>query len=259
MSRTNKKWTRAYIGGVDVSGTLTEVGNLGYSFASSPDAALSDACKNIVNGQASIVADAFNGFLSPSATTGLHELMSSGTGTYVYTVAWGVQAEPVNGDIIFSYPFEQAQYQATTGEGFNMVNVAWGGPTSTNSLIASGYASPFGRIIHAKGTETAVNTATGIDDNGGSSTLGGILIYHLFSSNGTVTLKAQHASTNSNGSFADATGATSGSIDASVSPKSGMVATSGSLTINQFLRWQLVFGTASTATFMLGFIRRLWA
>jgi hypothetical protein len=80
----------------------------------------------------------------------------------------------------------------------------------------------------------------------------------LFSSDGTVTLTAQEADTNSNGSFANITGATSGSITAAVAPKHGMVATSTTYAIKRYLRWQLAFGTASTATFLIGFSRRLW-
>ena len=262
MSRTNRKWSRTYVGGYDLSGYFRDYGDYGYDFAVTPMAALSDGVQNVVNGQMTIAADTLNAFLAPAnsgaSEVGAHELLKSGTGTFIYTIAFGVLAEPVAGDIIFSYPFELQSYKAQGGEGYNTATVTWAGPTSTNTLVSSGYASPFGRILNPKSTKTAVNSSTGIDDNGASSALGGIFVYHLMSSNGTVTLKAQHASTNSDGSFADITGATSGSINASTTPAAGMVATSTGLTINRYLRWQLVFGTATTATFFAGFIRRLW-
>jgi hypothetical protein len=73
--------------------------------------------------------------------------------------------------------------------------------------------------------------------------------------NGTVTLKAQEADTNSDGDFGDITDATSGSITAAVSPKSGMIALDADASIKRYLRWQLAFGTANTATFACAFIR----
>jgi hypothetical protein len=109
--------------------------------------------------------------------------------------------------------------------------------------------------LHASAAETGANTGTGIDDNGASSTLGGIFVYHLLSSDGTVTLTAQDATTNSNGSFSNITGATSGSIDATTTPQSGMIALGATSTVRRYLRWQLAFGTASTATFVMAFIR----
>jgi hypothetical protein len=257
MARTHNRFIRTYVSGYDLSGQARSIGSVGYKFDSTPDAALTDGCKNIVNGQAEIQVDPLNAFLSPetSPAIGIHELLSSGSGLQTYTIAYGVLAAPAQGDIIFSMPMEQAQYKT---EGV-AVNIGWGGPTSTNSLISSGFASPFGRLLHAKGAETGANTAVGIDDYGATPpSLGGIFTYHLFSSDGTVTLTAQEADTNSNGSFANITGATSGSITAAVAPKHGMVATSTTYAVKRYLRWQLAFGTASTATFLIGFSRRLW-
>ena len=263
MSRTHDKWSRIYIGGYDMSGYAHSYDEYGFSLATQPMAALSDGSKNVVVGQATVEAGNVNAFLAPAdsgaSEVGFHELLKSGTGTFIYTIAFGVQAEPVAGDILFSYPFELSAYKSKAGEGFNTVSITWAGATSTNSLVSAGFAMPFGRILNPKSAKTAVNSSTGIDDFGASTALGGVFVYHLFSSNGTVTLKAQHAATNLDGSFADITGATSGSINGSTTPASGMVATSTSLTINRYLRWQLVFGTATTATFFCGFLRRSWA
>jgi hypothetical protein len=70
-----------------------------------------------------------------------------------------------------------------------------------------------------------------------------------------LTLKVQDAATNSNGSFSDLSGATSGSITAAVTPQSGMVALGTTATVRRYLRWQLVFGTATTCSFTAAFIR----
>ena len=50
-------------------------------------------------------------------------------------------------------------------------------------------------------------------------------------------------------------GAQVGSIDPSAAPKFGIVATAAGLSISRWLRWQLVLGTATTVSFVAGFVR----
>lgn len=250
MTRTHQKHLRAYVDGVDLSGYSRSLGAIGAMADANPDSAWTDAVKNVVLGQTTIQMSDLNTILD-NDTAGAFNLLSAGVGQRNFMLAIGVNAEPANGNPMFAWQFEQAAYMGEAGDGFVSANVNFGG--ASYGILT--YKKPWGFLIHAKGTETAVNTATGQDDNGASSVLGGIFCYQLFSSDGTVTLKAQDASTNSNGSFSDLTGATSGSIDASSSPKSGMVALSTTATIRRYTRWQIVLGTATTCTFALGLIR----
>ena len=250
MSRTHNKHVRVYVNGYDLSGYTRQIGPLAQVFTVNPDAALTDGCKNITIGQADIQAGALNAFLD-NDTAGLYALANAGTGTRNLMVAIGQNAAPAAGDPVFAWQMEQTAYTAEGGEGFTSANLPFGGASYASTLT---YAKPWGILHHAKGAETAVNTATGLDGTA-QTTAGGIFVYHLFSSNGTVTLKLQDASTNSNGSFGDLSGATSGSIDATTTPVSGMVALSTSATVKRYTRWQLVFGTATTATFAIAFIR----
>ena len=258
MSRTHNKYLRAYVSGYDLSGQARSIGSIGYQFDNTPDAALTDGCLNIVNGMMEVDVSPLNAFLAPetSPAIGTHELLKSGTGAHTYTIAIGALAVPAQGDFIFSMPMEQASYK---NEGV-AVNIGWGGPTSTNTLQALGFRCPFGRLLHANAAETAVNTAVGIDDYGATPpSLGGIFTYHLFSSiGGNVTIKAQEADTNTDVSFTDITGATSGLIDAATTPKHGMVATTIAYAVKRYLRWQVVFDVGTSATFVCGFHRRLW-
>lgn len=254
MTRTHLKHCRAYLDGVDISGYTRQIGPLAWTFGAEPDAALTDECKNILIGKGDVAAGPLNAFLDNDAA-GLFALAGVGAldhGTRNYMVAIGANAAPVAGDPIFAWKFEQTSYSMEQGTGFVAASIPFGGASYASTLT---YKKPWGFLLHAKAARTGVNSATGLDDNGTSSALGGIFIYHLFTSNGTVTLKAQHASTNSDGSFSDLSGATSGSVDASVTPKNGMIALSTSLTVNRYTRWQLAFGTATTATFVLGLIR----
>jgi hypothetical protein len=83
-------------------------------------------------------------------------------------------------------------------------------------------------------------------------------MYQVFAGNGTATLKVQDAATNTNPSFADLSGATSGSVNCAT-PSAGVVAISTTATVRQYLRWQIVFGTATTVTFALAFVRATYA
>lgn len=249
MARTHNKHVRAYVSGVDMSGYTRSVGAMTWSFGAQPDAALTDGCKNILIGQGDIQFGTLNAFLD-NDTAGLFANKAQGLKTV--SIAIGNNAAPVAGDPVFSWEFEDVGYQAQQGDGFVTATLTFAEPSYASTLT---YRKPWGYLLHASGAETAVNTATGVDDNGASSALGGLFWYHMFSSNGTATIKAQHAATNSNGSFADLTLATSGVVDASVTPKHDIIALSTSLTVNRYTRWQIVLGTATTLSFVCGLIR----
>ncbi len=251
MTRSHTKYHRAYIDGRDLSGYAVVLPQMAWVFDAEPEAALTDGSKNIIPGQASIDVGALNCILDNDAD-GAFANYSTNTGEVNVAFAIGTTAAPAAGDPAFCWKVKQTGYNSEGGSGFVMANIPFGGSSSEGVLT---YDKPWGSILHPKGAETAVNSSTGIDDLGSSSTAGGIFVYHLFTSNGTVTLKAQDAATNTDVSFSDITGATSGSIDASSNPASGLVALSTSLSVERYLRWQLTLGTATTATFFSAFIR----
>ena len=251
MARSNTKHHRAYMDGYDISGYARALPSIAWMFEAVPESALSDGVKNIALGRADLDVGALNVMLDNDAA-GAFALASSGSGEKNVAFAIGTNAAPVAGDPVFAWKLKQAGYAGEQGSGFVMANVGFGGASSEGVLT---YSKPWGVCLHPFGAATGANTAVGIDDVGAASTAGGIFVYHLFSSNGTVTLTAQEASTNSNGSFANITSATSGSITASVSPKHGFVELGTTAAIKRYLRWQLSFGTASTATFFAAFIR----
>jgi hypothetical protein len=254
MTRTHLKNWRVYCDGVDISGYARSVGALSWMFDAEPDAALTDAVKNILIGKGDIQAGPINAFLDNDAA-GLFALAGTGAndhGTRLLTAVMGANAAPVAGDHVFSWKFEQTNYLVEQGTGFVAATVTPGGASYASTLT---YTQPWGRVLQPKATVTAANTAVGIDDNAGSSALGGIFIYHLFSSDGTLTLSVDDAATNSDGNFAALSGATSGSITAAVSPKSGMVALSTTATVRRYLRPQIALGTATTCVYFSAFIR----
>jgi hypothetical protein len=248
MTRTHLKHCRVYCNGVDLSGYSRTFGPLAWMFGAEPDAALTDGAKNILVGQADIQAGVINAFLDNDAA-GL--FANSAQGTKNVAIAIGANAAPVAGDPVFAWKFEDTGYMVEQGSGFVAVNLPLGGASYASTLT---YKRPWGRVLHPLGAETAASTAAGIDDTAASS-LGGIMVYHLMSSDGTLTIKVQEGAGNTDGDFADLSGATSGSIDASVTPVSGMVALSTTAAVKRYLRWQIALDTATTATFFVAFIR----
>ena len=250
MARTNIKHARIYVNGYDLSGYVRDAGTLSWLYDAVPDACITDEVKNVLLGQPSISLGPLNAVLDGDAAGLFTAFKDPGVFRYA-TVALGQLAAPVAGDPFFSWYLAQKDFSHVEGGGFVSVNLTF----DAGGAGFSTYGKPWGLNIHPKGAETAVNTAIGIDSGIVSSALGGIFVYHLFSSNGTITLKAQDAATNSDASFADITGATSGIIDASTTPKGAMVALGVTQTIRRYLRWNLTLGTATTATFWLGLIR----
>lgn len=249
--RTHNRWLRVYLDGYDMSGYARDLGECGAVYDAIDLTALSDAVKGVLPGQPALMGGPLNGLLDNTATAGLH-VVASGAGVARALMApIGIRAVPAAGDPCFAATLQQLSYQSTDSGGGAFVTVGFGG-ASPSALPGAG--NPWGLLVHAKGAETGVNSSTGLDDRGASSALGGLFAYQAFSSNGSVTLKLQHAAANNDGSFADLTGATSGSINASVTPAAGQVAIAP-VTVNRYLRWQLVLGTATTVTFALAFIR----
>jgi hypothetical protein len=167
-------------------------------------------------------------------------------------VAQGIRDAPAQGDPAFCGTFEQLNYMADPGAGMIAANLQFGGYDVTQLI---NYSKPWGVLLRPLTATTAVNSAIGVDDNGAATSAGGWMMYQVTAGNGTATLKVQDAATNLDGSFADLSGATSGSVTCAAG-LSGVVAIGITATVRRYLRWQIVFGTATSVTFALAFIRR---
>jgi hypothetical protein len=252
MTRLNPKYTRVYANGYDISGTARNIGTVGIEMEDTPAAAYSDAVMNTILGKGSVKCGPLNAFLSPSAAIGLHELMSAGNIVQNIMIAFGTIAEPTVGMPVFAWTMQQASY-TSGGEGIVGVNVNF--PNASYSTI-KGYENPFGLLVHAKGDEIGANIAIGTIDNTAPSALGGIFAWQVFSSDGTCTVSIDDSATNlNNAAFAALSGATSGEVDATTTPASGMVALAKTATVRRYLRWQLALNSATTVNFSLAFIR----
>lgn len=249
MARTHPKWFRAYFNGYDLSGHIRSTGTNGITMQASEGAALSDGVMNTVIGRASVVSGPYSAFLDPDEASA-HDVFKAGFGTYNIMVVYGTPNGPAMGDPIFAATMEQAEYTGQPDDSMFPMNISFPGASSQGVLT---YDNVFGVLLLPKSTKTAANSANTNVNNGGATTKGGIFVYQAFSSDGTFTLSVDDSANGT--SWLALSGATSGALDASVTPKSGLVALSKTATVRQYLRWQLALDTATTVTFALGFIR----
>lgn len=234
--------------GVDISGYVRDPGIQAWNHDAATGAALADAVKNGTLGKASIECGPLNAILD-NTEDGLHDALKEAADRYL-VIAYGQEAEPAAGDLFFAWKMPSTGYTVQTSADFMSVNIPLAGGAPGLSL----YEKPFGAIILPKSTKTAANTANNGIDNGAGS-YGGVFVYALFtSSDHNVTLTLQHSGSGT-GDWEDIPGATSGAINAYVTPKFGMVELAVDEVIHQFVRWQYVKGSSTSATFFEGLIR----
>src|SRR5690349_19045009 len=125
--RTSLRWCRVYVDGYDLSGYARKVGPLMCEFENQPDAALSDAVKNVMVGQANLGIGELNGFFDNTASVGLHVAFSGNLGQKrTVLIPIGIQAAPAQGDPAFAGDFEHLSYDAKDEPGFMVANLKFG-------------------------------------------------------------------------------------------------------------------------------------
>lgn len=249
--RTVSKWTRVYVDGYDFSGQARKIGPLSLAYQAAELTALADSAKGFLPNHASVNIGALNAVFDNTATTGIHNRLATAGVKRTVSAALGIRGVPALGDPVFAGQFTQGEYMAADEGGGMNVHLPFQGWAEDASSVL--FASPWGVLLHPSGAETGVNTATGVDLINVSTVHGGYLVYHILASSNpahTATIKVQDADTNLNASFSDLSGATTGVITVTAGV-SGLVAVLPTDTIRQFVRWQIVLGTATSVTFVL--------
>lgn len=250
-NRFVKKWTRTYYQGYDISGYTRSWGQAGeeYALVGEDEPMLDEAVKGVMLGQATPMVGPISSVMDNTAS-GMHATFS-GQSSGVLTVAIGFDGAPAAGDPVYAGEFEQLSYMGDVGEDVP-VTLTFAQTVNATTLL---YDRHWGRLLHASGAETGANSSTSDYDHGAQTTYGGFMVYHMLSSDGTAAIKVQDADTDLDGSFSDLL--TSGDVDASASPQSGLVALARDATVERYVRWQLALNTATTVTFVLSFHRAL--
>ena len=253
MTRSLVKNTRVYVDGYDLSGMVAAPPPTMWGFTQNDWAAITDPVVGVLPGRCDIRAGSINAVIDNTATSGLHAVMSTPDAVRDLMIPIGGIATPAAGVPAFMAQLTQLNYKAAGEEGIVPVTIELGGWDERGDTKA--YPIPWGHLVHANGAETGVNSAAGIDPHGAASSLGGFMMYHAFDADGTVTILVEEASTNTDGNFDTLSGATSGVIDPSSAPVSGVLALGTTAAVKRYLRWQISLGTATTVTFALGFVR----
>jgi hypothetical protein len=241
-----------YVNGYDFSGYSHEVGPLTTEFDVDPAAAFTEIVKGGLPGMANINIGTLNGFLDNTATSGLHVLANTGTGTKNVMIPIGIRAAPANGDPCFCAQVEQKNYIAPIS-GSGLVNITAEFAGSSAAPTTRAYQKGWGTLLHASGAETGANTGTGFNDPvAAQTTAGGYLMYQVFAANGTGTISIDDSANNVD--FLALSGATTGSLTFAAG-SSGIVALGTTATVRQYLRWQMTKGSLTSITFALAFIR----
>jgi len=229
------------------------IGPLTHTAEPAGETALTDALNGFFPGVNTVSVGTLNTILDNTAVTGSHIVLEGGTGTKrVVSVAVGLTSAPVSGDPCFAGEFEQLTYLGV-GDPMVTASIDFNHSVRAASLL---YAKPWGNIIHAKGAETGANSGESDHEHvDGQTTLGGFMVWQLFSADGTgtVTMSIEDDAA-TDGAYSSLV--SSGAIDAATDPVAGVVALGTAVTVEAFTRWQIAFGgNTTTATFFLSFHR----
>ena len=248
MGRTVSKFMRYYQDGYDLSADVETVGELAWEYDHEARACLSWEVKGGLNGKPAVNIGPVNGVFD-TATAGWHSVVTA-TGSKTVMIPIGEGAVPAAGCPVFGGAFSMASYQVPPGDGMVPFTATFGGGVAG----AQAYAQPWGKLIHAKGSETAANTGTGIDYGAGS---GGWLMYQVFSITGTGTVTISIDDSTDNSSFGALSGATTAAIATASAPTAGIVELATAASVKRYLRWQIAFGGSATGCeFALAYFRR---
>lgn len=249
--RTVSRWLRLWGNGYPLCGYTQTAGPLTHAFDEVNVTTVCDPMKGYLPGACNINMGTLVGVFDNTATSGLHVLANGANSVWDMLIAIGIRGEPAQGDPVFCGKFLQTSYQAQDAGGAVVANANF---TSWDGNDRPAYDEPWGVLLHASSAVTAVNSAVGVD-GGAATTAGGYMMVQVLAGNGTATIKTQHAAVNNDGGFADLGGCTTGSVSMAT-PFAGIYNTTAvTTTVNQYLRWQIALGTATTVTFLLGFVR----
>lgn len=256
--RTVARWTRVYVDGYDMSGMARSIGPLESVYEEIDMTTLGDSVKNYLPGHPSLNIGVFNAVFDNTADVGTHTVLQT-TGNRTVLVVKGIRAEPAIGDPCFGGEFLQSAYAALSEDGV-FVNIPFAGWAADANHKQ--YPVAWGQLLHTNTLADDVNA----DDAGvqsptaAATTHGGFMIYHVTAATGgagvTATIKVQHSVDEDDAHYADLGGCTTGVIDVGTAPVAGVIPTTlNTTTVNEFLRWQIVLGTATDVTFVLAFVR----
>jgi hypothetical protein len=252
--RTLSRFERVYVDGYDLSGYGRSIGPLGVEFAVIDlTAPMSDAMKGYLLGMPSITVGTFNGVMQSSTDVGTEiSVIQSAGSAHDIMVAIGDRAAPAIGVPVFCAKSAHSGFHVVEEGGAITVTAEF---ADVDASDIGDYNDPWGVLLHTKLATTAANTGTGdsVLSPRGTTSLGGYMMYQIFSGDMTGKISVEHSDDNVNANFVGVGGLeyTLGSF-----PAAGIIQTTAKTTaINQWTRWQLTIGSGTTLTFALALVR----
>jgi hypothetical protein len=241
--RTVAMWTRVYADGYDLSGYARTIGPLEIEYDIADMTVMEDTFKESLPNHPTIRAGTLNTVLDSTALVGGHTVLKTMTDRQIM-VPVGISAAPALGDPVFCGKFRQNSYSGAEAGGAVMANAKLGGWIDTYS---KSYDIPWGWMLLPY-TDTGVNAANGIQKGGCT---GGWFAYQLFdfTGAGTVTVSLQDSAAEG-GVYANVVGGVTGAIDTGDIPVAGAVALARTQAVQDWVRFQVAFGGATTAVVM---------
>ena len=252
--RTVSKYNRLYLGnstiGLDLSCNTMSVGEAGIDFDVDEQAAYCWEVKGGLPDRGNLTLGPVNMSLN-AGTAELHDAMVALEGSQIAAcLAVGIREAPTYGSPAFLFQGNLKSYQSAPAGGMVMATATLSGDNAETNLM---YSKPWGVVVHPLGTETTPNTATAgtIIDNGAATTNGGYLFYDYTVLDGSIDdgLALLEESADA------ATWSTLILQPALTAPAAGIIQLAPGTTVKRYLRWQLGFDAATTATFFLAFVR----
>ena len=250
--RTALRFSKVFYAGYDLTGYARDWGEIGTEAEEVDMTTIGDAVGGALAGKFKSFAGPVNGVLDNTAVVGAHTILATLTDTkQIITVGLGDRAALAQGDVCFNAEPWQNSYRGVEEAGAVNYNLTLSPEAITAASLQK--QTGWGLILNANAARTGVNAASGVDHPTQAATaFGGTLVYQVTAGNGTATLSVDDSADNA--AFAALSGATSGSINCAV-VSAGVVAISRTATVRRYLRWQIVFGTATTVTFVTAFCR----
>lgn len=249
--RTVKRHARFYVDGHDLSGIARTFGPLRWEYDMPDLTTLTDEVAGSLPDHASVSVGALRTVLTNTAS-GIHAAVEAAGTPRIIMAPIGIRAAPLAGDPVFAGRFLQGAYKMVEDAGAIVMDVPFGEWDAAGFID---YDKPWGHLVHANGAETVANNGTASVDGLASSALGGYGILHVFDGDGTCTFSIQHSNTNTDGAFDAAGNVLAFDGTDATEPFAEIKALGKTATVNRYLRWQIVLGTATTVTFAIGFVR----
>lgn len=241
MTKQSGLGDNLYVAGYDLSGDITELGNVGGGPALLVTTGINKLAFERIGGKRDGRMELTSWF-NPSISAGHDRLSNLPTTDVIGSYFRGTALGGASANVVAV----QANYDGTRADD--------GSFTFATQLLANSYGVEWGTSLTAgKRTDGSATNGTGVDFGTGSTTFGLQAYLHVFAFTGTsVTVKLQESSDNGAGdAWVDVTG---GGFTAATGVTSQRIATAANLTVERYLR-VVTTGTFSNAVFAVSVVR----